>query len=163
MKATTVKTISNTVHRHHSPPKKKPLEIKLPILKPKLIHIRKALIQKIIQQPPPLDLRSIERNHKSPKPNLTTELTPDLESKVIDPPDFRTKSGGHPSTPIHQRKLICMCGLLDVCLFILHPLSYILFCKIHRKCLDSLLFLFLNIKREKNNCWSFSSFSSAHR
>jgi len=103
MKATTVKTIPNTVHRHYSPPKKKTLKIKLPILKPKLIHIRKALIQKIIQLPPPLNLQSTERNHRSPKPNLTTKLTPDLESKVIGPPDFRTKSGGHPSTSIHQR------------------------------------------------------------
>jgi len=58
-----------------------------------------------MQLPQPLDLRSTERAQKEkPKNQLEPkELTPDLESKVIGPPDFRTKSAGHPSPPVHQR------------------------------------------------------------
>jgi len=101
-KTTTVKTISNTVHRHYSPSKKNPLKTKLPILNtkakpplknsypkdhsvstmcrspihqrlnsqswtPKLSHLWKTPIRKIIQFPPCVDLRSTKRNHKKPK------------------------------------------------------------------------------------------------
>jgi len=67
---------------------------------------RKALIRKIMQLPPPLDLRSTERNYKKTQNQTwSKELTPDLESKVIGPPNFRTKSNGHPSPSVHQRNI----------------------------------------------------------
>ncbi|AES99398.2 aspartic protease family protein, putative [Medicago truncatula] len=53
----------------------------------------------------PRDLRSTERaQNKAQKPTCVKELTPDLESKVIGPPDFSTKLAGHSLPPVHQRK-----------------------------------------------------------
>jgi len=70
-KTTTEKTIYNTIHRHYSPSKKKHLsKLNSQSWTSKLIHIRKAPIRKIIQLPPPLDLRSTERNHKKPNTKL---------------------------------------------------------------------------------------------
>jgi hypothetical protein len=41
--------------------------------------------------------QSTKRTPKIKPQTWAKELIPDLESKVIGPPDFRTKSYGHPS------------------------------------------------------------------
>jgi len=47
---------------------------------------------------PPLNFGRTEEPPTKPKRTRVTKLAPDLESKVIGPPDFRHKSKRHPST-----------------------------------------------------------------
>jgi len=88
--------IHNT-HHHYWTPKDQPSKRNTQSSSPNLSHIRTTSFLKIIQLPPPLNLRSTKRTpNKAQNQTWTKELTPDLESKVIGPPDFRIKSEGHP-------------------------------------------------------------------
>jgi len=50
----------------------------------------------------------VHRKNAKKTQNQTSskELTPDLESKAIGPPDFRTNSEGYPLPPVHQGNTI---------------------------------------------------------
>jgi len=52
----------------------------------------------LVRIPPPIDPQSVGENTKTSQKTWVKKMTPDLESKVIDPSNSRNKSLRHPSS-----------------------------------------------------------------
>jgi len=106
-KTSTVNTVITTVHRHSSPTKN---TLKIKLLDPNTQiepHFEEHLTEGSCSYHKPCGLQPTERaQHKTQKPTWVKEVTPDLESKVIGPPDYNTKLAGYPSPGTPEKNQI---------------------------------------------------------